>query len=45
MLLGQMTFTKLKVLASPMPVGELTMDGILQRLTRHFHPKTIEIAE
>ena len=45
MLLGKTTFTKLKVLASPTPVGELMTDSILECLTGHFHPKAIEIAE
>ena len=44
-LLGQATFAKLKTLASPMPVGELQLEGILECLTGHFRPKTIEIAE
>ncbi|XP_065895620.1 uncharacterized protein [Dysidea avara] len=44
-LLGQTTFAKLKVLANPTPVGELSLEGILERLTGHFRPKTIEIAE
>ena len=44
-LLGQATFAKLKVLASPTPVGEFSMDSMLEHLTGHFCPKTIEIAE
>jgi len=44
-LLGQATFAKLKVLASPTPVGELSMEGILEHLTGHFRPKTIQITE
>ena len=44
-LLGQTTFAKLKVLVSPTPMGELSLEGILERLTRHFRPKAIEIAE
>ena len=45
MLLGQTTFAKLKVLANPTPVGELSLEGILERLTGNFRPKMIEIAE
>jgi len=44
-LLGQATFAKLKVLASPTLVGELSIEGILEQLTRHFRHKTFEIAE
>ena len=44
-LLGQATFAKLKVFASPMPVADLTLDAIMEHLVAHYHPKTIEIAE
>ena len=44
-LLGQATFAKLKVLASPISIGEFSMEGILECLTGHFRLKTIKIAE
>ena len=44
-LLGQATFAKLKVLASPTPVADLTPDAIMEHLVAHYRPKTIEIAE
>ena len=44
-LLGQVTFARLKVLASPTPVSELTLDAIMERLIGHYRPQTIEIAE
>ena len=44
-LLGQATYAKLKVLASPTPVNELTLDAIMERLIGHYRPQTIEIAE
>ena len=44
-LLGQVTFARLKILASPTPVSELTLDAIMERLIGHYRPQTIEIAE
>jgi len=44
-LLGHSTFLKLKVLASPTPVSDLTMDAIMELLVVHYRPQTIEIAE
>ena len=44
-LLGQATFAKLKVLASPTPVADLTLDAIMEHLVAHYRLKTIEIAE
>ena len=44
-LLGQTTFAKLKTLASPTPVNELSLDRIMEHLISHFKPQTIEIAE
>ena len=45
MLLGQENFAKLKVLASPTTVNNLSLDAIVQLLSQHFHPATIEITE
>ena len=45
MLLGQETFAKLKVLASPTTMNDLTLVITIQLLTQHFHPATIEIAK
>ena len=44
-LLGQENFAKLKVLASPTTVNDLSLDAIVQLLSQHFRPATIEIAE
>ena len=44
-LLGQATFAKLKVLASPTPVADLTLDAIMEHLVAHYRPKTSKIAE
>ena len=44
-LLGQETFARLKILASPTNISELSLDAIMQHLTQHFRPTTIEIAE
>lgn len=44
-LLGHSTFAKLKTLASPTPVSDLTMDDIMEFLLAHYRPQTIEIAE
>ena len=43
-LLGQATYAKLKDLASPTPVSDLTLDDIMRCLEGH-RPQTIEIAE
>ena len=45
MLLGHKTFSKLKVLSSPTPVSNLTMEAIMTLLLAHYRPQTIEIAE
>ena len=45
MLLGQETFAKLEVLASPTTMSDLTLDTIVLLLTQHFCPATIEIAK
>ena len=44
-LLGQENFAKLKVLASPTTMNNLTLDAIVQLLNQHICPATIEIAE
>lgn len=44
-LLGQSTFAKLKVLASPTAVSDLTMDAIMEQLIGHYRPQTIKKAE
>ena len=44
-LLGQETFAKLKVLTSPTPVSDFTLDAIMEKLLGHYRPQTIEIAE
>ena len=45
MLLGHSTFSKLKVLASPTSVSDLSMEAITELLVGHYKPHTIEIAE
>ena len=44
-LLGQETYAKLKILTSPTPVADLTLDAIMEHLIGHYRPQTIEIAE
>ena len=44
-LLGQETFTKLKVLTSPTLVADLTLEAVMEHLLRHYRPQTIEISE
>ena len=44
-LLGQATFAKLKTLASPTTIRDLTLDQIMEYLVGHYKPQTIEIAE
>ena len=44
-LLGQETLAKLKVLSSPTPVSDLTLEAIMEHLLGHYRPQTIEIAE
>ena len=44
-LLGQETFAKLKILASPTPVSDLTLHAIMEKLLGHYQPQTIKIAE
>ena len=44
-MLGNSTFSKLKVLASPMSVSDLSMEAIMELLVGHYKPQTIEIAE
>ena len=43
--LGQATYAKLKILANPISVSDLTLDAIMEHLIGHFRPQTIEIAE
>jgi len=42
-LLGQATFAKLKVLASPTPVADLTLDVIMEHLVAHYRLKTSKL--
>ena len=44
-LLGQATFAKLKDLANPNEINDLSLDDIMGLLIGHYRPKTIEIAE
>ena len=44
-LLGQDMFAKLKTLANPTAISELTLDAIKQHLRNFFCPPTVEIAE
>jgi len=44
-ILGQETFAKLRDLANPREITELTLNDIVDVLTAHYHPHTIEIAE
>ena len=44
-MLGQATFAKLRDLANPRAVADLSLDNIVEVLTAHYRPHTIEIAE
>ena len=44
-LLGHSMFSKLKVLASPTSVSDLSMEAIMELLVGHHKPQTIEITE
>ena len=44
-LVGQGAFAKLKTLASPRTISELTLDEIMEHLIGHYRPQTIKIAE
>ena len=44
-MLGQTTFVKLHDLASPDDTTTLSLDQMVELLTAHYHPQTIEIAE
>ena len=44
-LLGHSMFSKLKVLASPTSVSDLSMKAIMELLVGHYKSQTIEIAE
>ena len=44
-MLGQTTFVKLHDLASPNDITTLSLDQVVELLTAHYRPQTIEIAE
>ena len=44
-LIRQETYAKLKILTSPSPVADLTLDAIMEHLIGHYRPQTIKIAE
>ena len=44
-MLGQATFAKLRDLANPRAITDLTLADIMDVLTAHYRPHTIEIAE
>ena len=44
-MLGQATFAKLRDLANSRAVTDLSLNDIVEVLTAHYHPHTIEIAE
>ena len=43
--LGQATFVKLHDLASPKDIATLSLEEVVELLTAHYQPQTIEIAE
>ena len=45
MLVGQATFAKLRDLASPREITDISLDNIMELLKTHYHPQTVEIAE
>ena len=44
-MLGQTTFVKLRDMASPNDILTLTLNQVVEILTAHYRPQTIEIAE
>ena len=44
-LLGQATFAKLRDLASPRNIVDLSLGDIMELLKTHYRPQTVEIAE
>ena len=44
-LLGQATFARLKDLANPLQIKDISLNEIIDLLIGHYRPKTIEIAE
>ena len=44
-LVGQATFAKLRDLASPREITEISLDEIMELLKAYYHPKTVEIEE
>ena len=44
-MLGQTAFVKLRDLASPSNISTLTLNQVVEILTAHYRPQTIEIAE
>ena len=45
MLVGQATFAKLKDLASPHAIADISLDYIVELLKTHYCSQTVEIAE
>ena len=45
MLVGQTTFAKLRDLASPCEITDISLDDIMVLLQTHYRPQTVEIAE
>ena len=43
--IGQTAYSNLKTLVSPTPLAELTLDQVVEKLTSHYKPDTVEIAE
>lgn len=44
-LVGQATFTKLRDLASPREITDISLDEVMELLQTHYRPRTVEIAE
>ena len=44
-LVGQATFAKLRDLASPREITEISLDDIMELLKAYYRPQTVEIAE
>ena len=44
-LVGQATFAKLRDLASPRAIADISLDDIVELLKTHYRPQTVEIAE
>lgn len=43
--IGQAAYSKLKTLVSPMPMADLTLEQIIEKVASHYKSDTVEIEE